>query len=280
MSGVFISPAELAARLGEQRLRVVDGSWHMPAEGRDPRAEFEAAHIPGAVFFDIDAIADHATGLPHMLPDEAAFGEAAGALGLSATDAIVVYEAAGLFSAPRVRFMLQVFGARDVRILAGGFAAWRAAGLPLETGPARPRPARFEARFAADRVADRAAVAAALREGRVVVDARSDARFRGQAPEPRPGLPSGHMPGARNLPWQALVTADGRLAAPDEIERAFRQAGVDLAGPVVTTCGSGVSAAILALGLETLGKRDVALYDGSWAEWASDPANPIATDGV
>ena len=277
MSDLLVSPEWLHGRLGDPGLRVVDGSWYLPAQDRDARGEFLAGHIPGAVFFDIDAIADRSTDLPHMLPDDAAFAEAAGALGLSETGTIVVYDGMGLFSAPRVWWTLRVFGARDVRVLDGGLPAWKRAGYELEAGEAQPSPAKFQVHRAPGTTVDFAALSATLAQRRAaVVDARSAARFRGEAPEPRPGLPSGHMPGAHNLPFDRLIE-DGRLAAPEKVRAAFREAGVDLAQPVITTCGSGVTAATLLFALASVGKEDVTLYDGAWADWGSRPDAEIAT---
>lgn len=278
MTNLLVSPEWLHERLGSPGFKVVDGSWYLPAQNRDARAEFVEGHIPGAVFFDIDAVTDNATDLPHMLPDETSFAVAASELGLSETDTIVVYDGAGLFSAPRVWWTLQVFGARDVSILNGGLPAWKRAGFALESGESEPPPGRFNAQLNREAVADIAAVRAALEwSAAAVVDARPANRFQGVASEPRPGLPSGHMPGARSLPFDRLVDSAGRLVPPGVIREAFEQAGVDLSRPVVTTCGSGVTAAVLDFALSTLGKRDVALYDGSWAEWASRPDAPIAT---
>jgi thiosulfate/3-mercaptopyruvate sulfurtransferase len=278
VSELLARPEWLKERLGRPGVKVVDGSWYLPVQNRDAKAEFLAGHIPGAVFFDIDAIADRSTSLPHMLPDEAAFAAAAGDLGLSETDTIVVYDGLGLFSAPRVWWMLTTFGATDVRVLDGGLPAWKRAGYPLEAGAAKPAPASFAVRFDPQRVADLARVQGALASGAAdVVDARSAARFRGTAPEPRPGLASGHMPGALNLPFDRLVAA-GRLVAPEAIRREFHAAGAELSHQTITTCGSGVTAAVLAFALATLGKRDVAVYDGSWAEWASRPDAAIARD--
>jgi len=279
MKTLLVTPGWLAERLGDPNVRIVDASWYLPTQNRDPRAEFLAGHIPGAAHFDIDAIADKATSLPHMLPDEREFAAAAGALGLSADKTIVVYDGAGLFAAPRVWWTLSVFGAKDVRILDGGLPAWKREGHPLETGDAHPSPARFEAHLDTDRVRDFKAVASILTEDSAcVADARSAGRFAGTAPEPHPGLPSGHMPGARNLPFDRLLDADGRIREPHAIRKAFADAGVDLDLPVVTTCGSGVTAAILVFGLALIGKDDVALYDGSWTEWAQRDDAPIVTD--
>jgi thiosulfate/3-mercaptopyruvate sulfurtransferase len=276
MTKFLVSPEWLHQRLGSPGLKTVDASWYLPAQGRDAKAEFGDGHIPGAVFFDIDAIADHSTDLPHMLPEEAAFAAAAGALGLAETDTIIVYDGAGLFSAPRVWWTLKTFGAEDVRVLDGGLPAWKRAGFPLQPGEAFPQPATFHASLQRDSVRGFEDVAATLlSKGATVIDARSEARFRGEAPEPRPGLSSGHMPGARNLPFDRLVDGQGQLVPPEKIRELFQDAGVDLSRPAVTTCGSGVTAAVLLFALAASGKNDVALYDGSWAEWASRPGAAI-----
>lgn len=274
-SKLFVSTAWLADRLGDPYLQVVDASWYLPTQGRDGRKEYEAGHVPGAIDFDLDAVSDHTNGLPHMLLDAEAFGREAGRLGLSSDTTLVVYDGMGLFSAPRVWWTLRLFGAREVLILEGGLPQWKAEGRPLETGPSTAAPARFAARQAAGKVADLADIRRVLADGSVqVVDARPAARFTGEVPEPRPGLESGHMPGSLNVPFAAIV-ADGRLKDADDLRHAFDQAGVDFARPVVTSCGSGVSAAILVLALESLGKTDAALYDGSWTEYASQPDLPI-----
>lgn len=275
---LLVSPAWLMQRLGDGQTRVVDASWYLPAQERDARAEYLAGHIPGAVFFDIDAISDRSTALPHMLPSADQFGEAAGAMGISETDTIVVYDGAGLFSAPRVWWAFRVFGAADVRVLDGGLPAWKAAGLPLERGEPTPAPARFRAVRRDEMVRDFERVGAVLRAGgEAVVDARPGPRFRGEAAEPRAGLKRGHMPGARSLPIDCLVGSSGSLVDAERITAEFAGSGIDLSRPVTATCGSGVTAAILVFALATLGKDDVALYDGSWAEWGGRDDTPIAT---
>ncbi|MHB2166146.1 3-mercaptopyruvate sulfurtransferase [Alsobacter sp. R-9] len=272
----FVSTAWLEDHLAAPDVVVVDASWYLPTMKRDGKAEYAAGHIPGAVHFDIDAIADPSSGLPHMLPSPDAFGRMVGELGIGDGMRIVVYDGAGLFAAPRVWWTLRTFGARDVTILEGGAPKWRAENRPWTDERARRRPAVFTARLDHGAVADANAVARALDSGAAqVVDARPADRFRGEAPEPRPGVRSGHMPGSLNVPFTRLV-ADGRLRKAADIEAAFTEAGVDLDRPVVTSCGSGVSAAILAVALESLDRPIKALYDGSWADWGSSD-RPIAT---
>jgi len=272
----IITTSELASRLGAADLVVIDATWFMPDERRDARAEHAARRIPGAVFFDIDEIADPETSLPHMLPSPALFGAHARRLGVSETSEVVVYDAQGLFSAARVWWSFRAMGHLRVRVLEGGLPAWVAEARPLETGEREATPGRFAARFDAGLVRDLSRVRAALAGGgEQLVDARSQERFRGEAPEPRPGLRCGHMPGASNLPWSAVVDTQGRLLPREALERAFAGAGIDLARPIIATCGSGVTASVLALALARLGVWRAAVYDGSWSEWGSRDDTPV-----
>jgi len=272
----LISTTDLAARSGDPSLRLIDASWHL--DGRDGRPDFEAARLPGAVFFDLEASSDQGSDLPHMLPSPAFFASRMGGLGLSADDSIVVYDTVGIRASARVWWMLRTMGARDVRVLDGGLPKWLAEGRPVESGPTPPpAAATFTPSPRPEAVADLDAVRAALRKGETVLDARAADRFAGRAPEPRAGLRSGHMPGALNLPFPAILNPDGTMKRTADLEAAFRAAGVDPDRPVVTTCGSGVTAAILSLGLAVLG-RPSRLYDGSWAEWGGRPDTEVVSD--
>ena len=259
-----------------ERVRMVDASWYMPADKRDAKAEFEAAHIPGAVFYDIDMLSDRNSSLPHMLPPPDQFARDAGALGIGDDDMVVVYDGAGIFSAPRVWWALKAMGHDKVAVLDGGLPAWKDAGGALQSGPAHPRPTTFHARPNTAILRDFDAVKAALGNTQVL-DARSAPRFEGSEPEPRAGLKSGHMPGAANIPYRAVLTSDNKLKDDASLRKLFAEKGIDLRAPIITSCGSGVTATILMLALEKLGSRQVALYDGSWTEWGGREDTPIVT---
>ncbi len=274
MSGFLVTTDWLAGRLGELDIAIVDASWYMPKTGRDPEAEYLAAHIPGAVRFDIDVVADTDSDLPHTLATPQAFAAKAGKLGISENMTVVVYDGAGLFSAPRVWWNFRVMGAKDVRVLDGGFPKWQAENRPVETGPQKARAEKtFSPRLNWLAIASKASVLTAMRDGTQILDARSPGRFRGEEAEPRAGVEPGHIPGSRNIHYASLIE-DGRLKDRAALHAAFDAAGVDFDRPVLTTCGSGVSAAILALAVEELGHQLPRLYDGSWTEWGGDPDTP------
>jgi thiosulfate/3-mercaptopyruvate sulfurtransferase len=270
----LVSTEYLAAHLKE--MRVVDASWYMPDEKREPAKEFEAGHIPGAVFFDIDGISDHATDLPHMMPSPGEFCKAVGALGIGDGETVVVYDGSGIFSAPRVWWSLKAMGHDDVKVLDGGFPKWRREGRGIESGPAKTHAKVFTAIPRPAIMRDFAAVMDIVKNKTAqMVDARSASRFTAHEPEPRAGVRGGHMPGAANVHHRGLIAADGTLKPPGELRAAFERANVDLSRPIVTTCGSGLSAAILMLALAEIGVRETALYDGSWTEWGSRPEAPV-----
>jgi thiosulfate/3-mercaptopyruvate sulfurtransferase len=275
----LVSTEWLDARLGGPGLRVVDGSWYLPASGRDAAAEYAAGHIPGAVFFDLDATSDHATPLPHMLPPAEAFAERMSGLGLSDDDDLVVYDGSGTnLSAGRVWWMFRVFGHERVAVLDGGMGKWRREGRPVEAGAVQSSRGRFSARLDTRWVRDLEAMRRNLGDRREqVVDLRPAGRFAGTEPEPRPGLRGGHIPGSRSLPHGDLVAPDGTLLPLAELRRRLAEAGVDPSAPVVATCGSGTSAAALLLALDVLGYHDTALYDGAWTEWGGREDTPVDT---
>jgi thiosulfate/3-mercaptopyruvate sulfurtransferase len=277
----LVSTEWLAAQLarpqsGGSRVRVLDGTWHMPHLERDPRREFEEAHIPGAAFFDVDAIADRTTPLPHMLPSAAQFARQVGELGISNRDLVVVYDVRGVVSAARVWWTFRAMGHDRVAVLDGGLRKWTAEGRPVETGPPKVAPARFRAHLRRAIVRNLEQVRRNIGTRREqVLDARSRGRFAGTEPEPRAGLRGGHIPGSLNLPYDALYQPDGTMLPPEGLRQAFAASGVNPARPVATTCGSGITASVLALGLHLIGHRKVAVYDGSWTEWAGHPDTPV-----
>lgn len=279
MSNDIVSTEWLAEHLGSPDIAIIDASWHLPTAKRDAKAEFLAGHIPAAQFFDIDDLSDTDSKLPHMLPSPEKFSSRMRKLGIGDGKRVIAYDAAGLFSAARAWWMFKVFGHEDVAILDGGLPKWKAEGHLLEDGPAlKPQERHFTARTRAMMVRDMKQVAAALKSGSAqVADARSGTRFRGEEVEPRLGVRAGHMPGAKNVHYASLLKPDGTLKSAAEIEAVFRAAGVNLSKPVITSCGSGITAAILTLGLTLIGARDHALYDGSWTEWGGTPENEVAT---
>lgn len=269
----------LEAHLDAPDLIVLDGSWYMPAQNRDTRAEFHEEHIPGALFFDIDEMSDDATDLPHMLPSATKFASRMKQAGVGDGMRIVVYDTAGLFSAARVWWMLRAMGHEEVAVLNGGLPKWKTESRALEDGPPRVRtPRHFTARLNASLVRDLGDMQTLLgAPDAQVADARPAARFEGRQPEPRAGLRSGHMPGTKNVPFNEVLNPDGTLKPMDDLQDIFKGAGIDVAQPVVTTCGSGVTAAVLALALAVAGNRNAAVYDGSWAEWGQDNGLPVAS---
>ncbi len=276
-SSFVVSADWLEQRLGDPSIKIVDAAWYLPAQNRDPKAEYKAAHIPGAVFFDQDAIADQTSGLPHTLPSPEAFAQAVGAMGIGEGDTIVVYDGPGIFTAPRVWWMFRIMGARNVFVLDGGMDGWKAEGRPTTAEVPTPAPRAFNASFHAEAVTSFERMRDIV-ENRLaqIADARSAGRFAGEEAEPRAGMRSGHMPGARSLPSGAF-SENGKLKSLDALRRTFADTGIDLSKPVVTTCGSGVTAAIITLALQSLGHSDNTLYDGSWSEWGARSDTPVAT---
>lgn len=278
-SDPVVSPAWLAERLDAPDIRVIDASWFMPSDPRDGKTLYAERRIPGAIFFDIDAVADKNSDLPHMLPSPEQFASQMRKLGVGDGMRLVIYDSAGIFSAPRVWWSFRAMGHEDVVVLDGGFPAWEAAGYPIETGPPQLRGERhFSARLRSDLVRDLADMRRLAESGSAaILDARPAARFRGETPEPRPGLRSGHIPGSHSLPANLLLDEQGRLRSSEELEKVFADAAIPLSRAPVGTCGSGVAAAIVALALARLGRWDAAVYDGSWTEWGAQADTPVTT---
>jgi len=278
-SNNIISQREVLNWLNNPDVSFVDGSWYLPSQNRNAKEEYSTARIPGAVFFDIDAISDPDTDLPHMLPHPEVFAEVAGVLGLSHDKLIIVYDGPGLFSAPRVWWTLKTMGAKNVKILEGGFDNWRTESLPIEKGnPTKTRQTIFQPHFSRNKVANQSDVENNIKHEKfIVLDARPNARFKGEAPEPREGMRSGHIPKSLSLPASDLVK-DGKLIATTELNKTFQDLGINTDSEVITTCGSGVTAAILTLALHETGRENTKLFDGSWAQWGRPDGPEISTD--
>ena len=275
----LVSTEWLASHMNDANVKLLDATFKLPGVLPLPKDDYLAAHIPGAVYFDVDAVSDHANPLPHMFPSPEQFGRDLGALGISNADTVVVYDAGGWVAAPRVWWMLLSYGHRDVRILNGGLKKWRAEGRPVQAGEVMAKPATFNASYDTRRVRSiEQMIANVASRAEQVIDARAAERFEGLAAEPRPGIRAGHSPGALNLPYNNLFdAATGTMRPLDELKKAFAGAGVDTAKPIVTSCGSGVSAGVLTLALYRLGVENTALYDGSWSEWGKADGPAIAT---
>jgi thiosulfate/3-mercaptopyruvate sulfurtransferase len=278
-SDPLVSTEWLAAHINESRVKVLDATFKLPGVLPLPKDDYLASHIPGAVFFDVDAVSDHSNPLPHMFPSAEQFGRDVGNLGVGNADTIVIYDAGGWVAAPRAWWMFLSYGHRDVRILNGGLKKWRAEGRPVQAGEVRAKPATYRATYDPAYVRSVEQMIANVESGaEQVIDARAADRFEGRAPEPRPGIRSGHIPGARNVPYNHLFdAASGEMKPLDELRGAFAGAGIKLDAPIVTSCGSGVSAAVLTLALYRLGITRSALYDGSWSEWGREGGPAIAT---
>ncbi|WP_105435966.1 3-mercaptopyruvate sulfurtransferase [Neorhizobium tomejilense] len=276
-SRFVVSSEWLHNELGSPDLKILDASFYLPAQNRDADAEYAAGHIPGAIRFDHDKVADHSTGLPHMVPAPDVFAETVGRMGIRENDRIVIYDGPGIFSSPRGWWLFRIMGARQVFVLDGGVDGWKAEGRPLETTVPSPEPVTFTPNFRVDKVIDFQTMLSIVSDGtRQIADARPAGRFAGTDPEPRAGMRSGHMPGALSLP-SGTFSVNGKLRSLPELQKAIEDAGIDFGRPVVTSCGSGITAAIITLALESLGHEDNALYDGSWTEWGSRQDTPVVT---
>ncbi|MDQ0135108.1 thiosulfate/3-mercaptopyruvate sulfurtransferase [Neorhizobium galegae] len=276
-SRFVVSSEWLHNELGSPDLKILDASFYLPAQNRDADAEYAAGHIPGAIRFDHDKVADHSTGLPHMVPAPEVFAEAVGQMGIRENDRIVIYDGPGIFSSPRGWWLFRIMGASQVFVLDGGIDGWKAEGRPLETTIPSPEPVTFTPNFRVDKVIDFQTMLSIVSDGtRQIADARPAGRFAGTDPEPRAGMRSGHMPGALSLP-SGTFSVNGKLRSLPELQKAIEDAGIDFGQPVVTSCGSGITAAIITLALESLGHEDNALYDGSWSEWGSRQDTPVVT---
>jgi thiosulfate/3-mercaptopyruvate sulfurtransferase len=274
-----VSAEWLAEHLKDANVKLLDATFKLPGVLPLPKDDYLAAHIPGAVYFDVDAVSDHSNPLPHMYPSAEQFGRDVGALGVSNNDTVVIYDSGGWVAAPRAWWMFLSYGHRDVRILNGGLKKWRAEGRPVESGEVTAKTATFKASYDAKRVRSIEQMIANVKSrAEQVIDARAADRFEGRAPEPRAGIRAGHIPGALNLPYNTLFdAATGTMKPLEELRKAFAGAGVDTEKPIVTSCGSGVSAGVLTLALYRLGVENTALYDGSWSEWGKADGPPIAT---
>ena len=275
----LVSTEWLGTHLGDANVKVLDATFKLPGVLPLPRDDYLAGHLPGAVYFDVDAVSDHSNPLPHMFPSAEQFGRDAGALGIGNADTVVVYDSGSWVAAPRVWWMFLSYGHSDVRVLDGGLKKWKAEGRPMQSGEVKASPATFKASYDPKRVRSLEQIIANVKSrAEQVIDARAAERFEGRAPEPRPGIRSGHIPGARNVPYNNLFdAATAAMKSLEDLRKAFSSAGVKFDAPIVTSCGSGVSAGVLTIALYRLGVTDTALYDGSWSEWGQAGGPPIAT---